>query len=172
MVIHGRGGQPDVRMLFDPSAKTITQLFQMNGRRGGFLFPMTEQRWPGMKYADALPSVEVGEAAYTGRERSIEGHLCRELQAVNDKYNATVWVAEDIPLSMLRVFSYQSVGAGKSTEEAELYRQMSIKGFPLEMQLTSTTGKPDVVLRVVRLTDHVDPGVFSTEGYAVSEVTE
>lgn len=171
MLIHGRNGQPDVRMIFDQEARTITQLFEMNGRKGGFVFPMTEKRWPGMAYATHAPGTDEG-VRYTGKTKTIEGHTCKEARASNAKYTATVWVAEDIPLSMLRVFSYQSVGAGKGIEEAELLAEMSMKGFPMEMHLKSLTDKPDVQIRVLNFTDQGNTALFSTEGHSTTWVEE
>lgn len=171
MIIHDQHGQPDVPMVFDAGAKTITQLFEMNRRKGGFVFPMTEKRWPGMAYATHTSGTDES-VRYTGKTKTIEGHVCKQAMASNAKYTATVWVAEDIPLSMLRVFSYQSVGAGKSTEEADLLAEMSMKGFPMEMHLKSLTDKPDVHLRITDFQEHVDPTMFSTEGYSTTWVEE
>ena len=171
MLVHGRKGQPDMRLVFDPEAKTITQLFEMNGRKGGFVFAMSEKRWPGMSYSAHAPGTDEA-VKYTGKAKTLQGHACREAKVANDKYAATVWVAEDIPLSMLRVFSYQSVGEGKSTEEADLLARMSMKGFPLEMDLKSLSDKPDVHLRIKDFHDHADPAMFSTEGHSTSWVED
>ncbi|MBK9175259.1 MAG: DUF4412 domain-containing protein [Flavobacteriales bacterium] len=171
MVMYGRNGQPDVRMVFDNAARTITQLFILNGRKGGFVFPMSEKRWPGMAYSETAPAVDT-PVQYTGKTKTLQGHTCREARMTSTRYNATAWIAHDIPLSLLRVFSYHSVGAGKSTAEVELLAQMGMTGLAMEMQLESLTEKPDVTLRVENYRESADPAMFSTEGYSTSFVEE
>jgi len=51
MMIHGRRNEPDKRMVFNPSDTTITCLFEMNGRKSGYVLPMDEEHWPGMPSA-------------------------------------------------------------------------------------------------------------------------
>lgn len=167
----GRHGQPNVRLLFDPEAKTITQLHEINGKKGGFVFAMNERRWPGMPYSiDTAGSG--GRMEWTGKRKVIEGHECYEAKTENADYTAMVWVAKDIPLSMLRVFSFQSVGAGKSTEEAELLAQMSLSGFPMEMHLTSKADKPTVTIRVEDFRNSADLSLFDTAGHSTTLVEE
>ncbi len=171
IVMHGHNNEPGVRLIFDPAARTITQLFEMNGRKGGFVFPMSEKRWPGMVYSEHNPDAE-SDLRFTGKTRLIEGHSCREVHLANEEYAATAWVAEEIPLSLLRVLSYQSVGVGKSTYGADLLAQMGMKGLPMELQFKSLTDKPDVLVRIMNYRDSADPGMFSSEGYSTTWVEE
>ncbi|MCB0770818.1 MAG: DUF4412 domain-containing protein [Flavobacteriales bacterium] len=170
MLMHGRGNQPDVRLVFDPAAGAITQLHTINGMKGGFVFAMSEKRWPGMTYSQDTPTG--GKVKYTGKEKVIQGHTCKEMKVSGSEYSGTAWVAEDIPLSMLRVFSYQSVGAGKSTTEADNLKAMGMNGLPLEMTLKSTTGKADVQLLVLDYQPTVDASLFNTEGHSTTFVEE
>jgi hypothetical protein len=171
MLMHGRGGNdPDVRLVFDPASKTITQLHTINGMKGGFVFAMSEKRWPGMVYSEAAPTG--GKVKYTGKEKVIQGHTCKEMKVSGSEYAGTAWVAEDIPLSMLRVFSYQSVGAGKNSSELDNLRDMGTNGLPLEMLLKSNAGRADVLLLIRDYRPMADPSLFSIEGHSTTFVEE
>ena len=170
ILIYGRDGQPDVRMIFEPEEKTITQLHEINGLKGGFVFTMTEKRWPGMAHSTAEVSTE--KMKWTGKTRMIDSHECHEAKVTSADYTGTAWVAKDIPLSLVRVFSYQSVGAGKSTEENELLSKLRLSGLPLEMHLMSTTGKADLVLRVLNYREGSDASLFNTAGHSTTFVPE
>lgn len=171
IIIYGKRRDPDMRMVFSPKDSTITSLFEMNGKKGGFILPMDDQHWPGMQYAmrpfDAGPQKQLN---FTGKESEIEGFLCREVLAGNEEYSAKIMLTEDIPLSMSRVFSYQSVGAGKSQNEAELFDTFGIQTLPLELDLTSKKGKANVSIRLVHLSESIPDTVFSTEGHTLSKV--
>lgn len=171
IMMFGQRGQPDVRLLFDPAAKTITQLHEINGKKGGFVFAMSEKRWPGMPYS-TVTAGSGEQMDWTGKQKEIADHECHEAMAENADYTALVWVAKDIPLSMLRVFSYMSVGAGKSTEEAELLAQMSLSGFPMEMHLTSKADKPKVTIRVENFRSSPDLSLFDTAGHTTTFVED
>jgi hypothetical protein len=169
--IYGRRTDTDMRMVFNPADNTITSLFELNGKKGGFILPMNEEYWPGLPQSlrpfGAGPRKELN---YTGKKDKIEGFDCREILAENDDYNAELWVAEDIPLSMTHVLSYQSVGKGKSKKEIELFDQMGVEGLPLKMFLKSKTGKADVTVRLINFKESVDDNIFSTEGHTLSKV--
>ncbi|MCB0764244.1 MAG: hypothetical protein R2815_09870 [Flavobacteriales bacterium] len=168
--IHGGPRQPDVRLIFDPAAGTITQLHEINGRKGGFVFPMSEKRWPGMPHSTATtarPEPPSGQ-----RTRTIDGHDCLEVKVNGTEYTGIAWVAEDIPLSMERVFSYQSVGGGKQTKEADQFAEFGLTGLPLEMQLTSAKNGSDIRLKVAHYTGTVDASLFDTSGHTTSLVEE
>ena len=170
MLIHSRGNDPDVRMVFEPAAQTITQLFTMNGKKGGFVFPMSEKRWPGMAYSEDAP--KGGKVSWTGKETVIQGHRCKEMKVSGTEYTGTAWVAEDIHLSLLRVFSYQSVGAGKNTNELDNLKAMGMNGLPLEMLLKSTQGRSDVLLLILDYRPTVDTSLFTMEGHSTTFVEE
>lgn len=171
ILIYGRRTDTDMRMVFNPADNTITSLFELNGKKGGFILPMNEEYWPGLpqslRPSGAGPRKEL---SYTGKKDKIEGFDCREILAENDDYNAELWVAEDIPLSMTHVLSYQSVGKGKSKKEIELFDQMGVEGLPLKMFLKSKTGKADVTIRLINFKDSVDDNIFSTDGHTLSKV--
>lgn len=133
---------------------------------------MDEEHWPGMLAAKRPYGVGPRtKLNCTGSDKEIEGYLCKEVLAENDDYTATLWLAEDIPLSMTRVLSYQSVGKGKSKKEIELFDQLGVEGLPLEMYLKSKKGKSDVTLRLIRVNESsFDTSVFSSQGHEVSEV--
>lgn len=169
-MVHGNNGQPDVRVIFEPEEKTITQLHEINGLKGGFVFAMSEKRWPGMAYSNAEVSTE--KMKWTGKTRMIDGHECHEAKVTSEEYSGTAWVAKDIPLSLVRVFSYLSVGAGNSTEEAVMLSTMGLSGLPLEMHLKSRSGEGDVVLLVMNYRQGSDASLFNTAGHSTTFVAE
>jgi hypothetical protein len=171
IIIHGRRNQPDIRMVFNFPDATITSLFELNDKKGGYILPMNEAYWPGMP--QAIREFGTGprtEQNYTGEIKDIENHSCHEVLAESDDYSATLWVAEDIPLSMTHVLAYQSVGKGKSKKEIELFDQFGVEGLPLLLFLKSKTEKANVAIQLINFSDDIDATVFSTEGHTLSTV--
>ena len=171
ILIFGRRNDPDMRMVFSPMDTTITSLFEINGKKGGFILPMDEEHWPGM--LQALRPFGVGLHAglnYTGEEKDIEGFVCKEVLAENEDYTAKMWLAEDIPLSMTKVLSYQSVGKGKSKKEIELFDQLGVEGLTLELFLKSKKGKADVTLHLIDFSEAFDDSIFSDIGHTLSKI--
>ena len=171
ILIYGRRNDPDMRMVFSPLDTTITSLFEMRSKKGGFILPMDEEHWPGMPQALRLHGTEPHEELnYTGEEKIIEGFTCKEVLAANDDYTAKLWLAEGILLSMTHVLSYQSVGKGKSKKEIELFDQLGVEGLPLELYLKSKKGKANVTLHLINFNETFDENIFSTEGHTLSRV--
>ena len=171
IIIYGKRRDPDMRMVFSPKDSTITNLFEMNGKKTGYILPMDEKHWPGMQYAlrpyNAGPRKKLN---YTGNETTLEGYHCREVLADNGKYFATIMLAEDIKLSMSSVFSYQSVGAGKSQDESGLFDKFGVQELPLELNLKSKEEKANVIIRVVNFNKAFPDTIFSTESHSLSKV--
>lgn len=171
IIIHSRGNQPDMRMVFHPADASITALFEMKGKKGGYVLPMNDKYWPGMRYADGPVDVKAGtQAIYTGETRTIEGYSCEKVLSESSDYKAEMWITEDIPLSMMQILSYQTVGAGKSQNELEQFGQFGVRGLPLQVDLSSKKGKAAVKLNLIHFQDSVDDGIFSTEGHLISKV--
>lgn len=171
LVIYGKRRDPDMRMVFNKQDSTITNLFEMNGKKGGYILPMDNKHWPGMQYAlRPFNSGPRKKLNYTGNETTLEGYHCREVMAEIEEYAATMMLAEDIKLSMSSVFSYQSVGAGKSQDESNLFDKFGIQELPLLLTLKSKKGKADVVIRVINIKDTIPNTVFSTAGYTLSSL--
>ncbi|MBL1215462.1 MAG: DUF4412 domain-containing protein [Ignavibacteriae bacterium] len=171
IMIYGRRNNPDMKMIFSPIDSTITTLFEMNDKKGGYILPMDEEHWPGMPQAFRTRNTMQRENLnYTGKEKIIEGFICKEVTAENDDYTTVLWLAEDIPLSMTRVLSYQSVGKGKSKKEIELFDQLGVEGLPLELFLKSKKGKADVTINLINFNESSDENIFSTEGHTLSRV--
>tara|TARA_R110002020_G_scaffold214542_8_gene421605 strand:+ start:1238 stop:1924 length:687 start_codon:yes stop_codon:yes gene_type:complete len=171
LIIHSKRNQPDMRLVFNPQNSTITGLFEMKGKKGGYILPMNEKHWPGMGYA--LRAYGTGprkKLNYTGNTKVIEGLVCEEVLAESDEYNANLWVTGEIPLNMSSVLSYQSVGAGKSQKEREQFDQFGVEPLPLKMNLKSKTGKSNVQIKLINLRNFVNDSIFSSEGYMLSEV--
>lgn len=171
IVIHDKRNQPDMRMVFHPADSAITALFEINGKKSGYILPMNDQHWPGMRHAfRSLGTRPKTETNYSGEAKAIEGYLCRKAIAESSDYDAVLWIAEDIPLSMMRVLSYQTVGEGKSQKELEQFDQFGAEGLPLEMHLTSKKGKADVTIRLENFKEEIDDSIFSIEGHSINEV--
>lgn len=171
IVIYGRRNQPDMRMIFNSQNETITSLFEINGKKGGYVLPMNEEYWPGLPYAKIPYGTGPRSTInYTGAEKEIEGYNCKEVLAENDEYSGSLWLAGEIPLSMSRVLSYQSVGKGKSKKEMELFSQFEIEGLPLIMELKSKMGKADVTIFLINIKKAFDPNIFNSEGHTLSKI--
>ena len=85
IIVRPGQNQPDMKMIFDFSKKTITNLFEINGKKGGYILPMNEEYWPGITTAlyESLREVDP-EYTFTGKTKEIEGHLCKEVTAESD----------------------------------------------------------------------------------------
>jgi len=171
LIIHGRRNQPDMRLIFNFTDTTITNLFEMNGKKGGYILPMDNEHWPGLAHIekDALPC-DLNQMDQSGESKMIEGYSCYKVLADNSEYHGELWVTPEIPLSMLTILSYQSVGKGKSEKELELYEQMEVNCLPLEMNLESKLGKADVQLTIENISTVVPENIFSTKGHEVSRM--
>lgn len=172
IIIHAKRNQPDLRMVFSFEDTTITSLFEINGKKGGYILPMDDEHWPGM--SDSHYDISKIESKimknYTGQSKEIEGHKCREVKVENSEYKATMWLCNDLNISMLQVLSYQSVGKGKSKKELELFKEFGINTLPLVLELQSKADKPDVSITLVNFQTEVDEAIFSTDGHDVSKV--
>ncbi|WP_439483119.1 DUF4412 domain-containing protein [Cyclobacterium plantarum] len=171
IIIHAKGSQPDMRMVFHPSAASITALFEMKGRKGGYVLPMNDKYWPGMKHANGkVKIIANAQPSYTGETRTIEGYSCEKVLAESSDYKAEMWITKDIPLNMMQILSYQTVGAGKSQDELNQFEQFGVKGLPLQVNLNSKQGKAAVQLNLINFQDSIDDAIFSSEGHELSNV--
>lgn len=172
IIIHAQRNQPDLRMVFNFEDSTITSLFVMNEKKGGYILPMDEEHWPGL--SDSHYDVSRIESkimkSYTGQSKEIEGYKCREVKVENSEYKATMWLCNDLNLSMLQVLSYQSVGKGKSRKELELFKEFGINTLPLVLELEGKADKPNVTITLVNFQTGVDESIFSSDGHDVSKV--
>lgn len=169
--IHTPSNQPDMKMIFDFVDSTITSLFEMNGKKGGYILPMDEKHWPGLPESKSNTSTLVKQKSfYTGETKVIDGLECKEAKVEDDNYEVTLWLYEGYELSMLQVLSYQSVGKGKSKKELEMFEKFGINSLPIEMELISKTGKADVIIKLVNFKENVPDNIFSTEGHNLSKV--
>ncbi|MBD3630401.1 DUF4412 domain-containing protein [Cyclobacterium sp.] len=171
IIIHAKGSQPDMRMVFHPSDASITALFEMKGQKGGYVLPMNDKYWPGIKHAKGQVEAKTSaQPTYTGETRTIEGYSCEKVLAESSDYKAEMWITKDIPLSMMQILSYQTVGAGKSQDELEQFGQFGVKGLPLQVNLSSKQGKAAVQLNLINFQDSVEDAIFSTQGDKLSNV--
>lgn len=171
VLIHSRNNQPDMRLVINPADSTITGLFEIQGNKGGYVLPMNEQYWPGMRHAFP-PAGSTVQSAKTpsGDSKIIEGYSCRKVLTESIDYSAELWMTDEIPLSMPQLLSYQAIGAGKSQKEVEQFNQFKVSGLPLEMTLTSKKGKANVTIRLSNFRKSVDESIFSKEGHKLATI--
>ncbi|MDC8000493.1 hypothetical protein POV26_05565 [Aequorivita todarodis] len=171
IIIHAGGNQPDLRLVFSPADSTITGLFEMNGKKGGYILPMNNKYWPTMKYAsgekDVLSNSEVN---YTENRKEINGYSTQEIFCGNEEIDATFWVAKEIELSLTQVMAYQFVGAGKDGEEIETLANCGIKGLALYTTLFDKKRNGSIILQIENLSKKIDAEVFNTEGHELSDM--
>jgi len=89
ILIHAGKNQPDMRMVINPTDSTITGLFEMQGKKGGYVLPMNDRYWPGMRHALEATSntVQPGKDPL-GDSKMIEGYRCRKVFAESSDYTA------------------------------------------------------------------------------------
>ncbi|WP_203296339.1 hypothetical protein [Luteirhabdus pelagi] len=166
--IYARGKPDELRLIFNPSDTTITGLFEMNGRKSGYILPMNNDYWPGMPFAHRPygtgPRTELN---YSGMQKEILGYQCREILAESEEYNVEIW-ASDISLSFIKVIAYQTVGAGEQDGEVKLFDTFGVETLPLEIYLKSKEEKGNVRLRILNLSTEIDENVFSFEGHTLA----
>ncbi|SHM30296.1 protein of unknown function [Cyclobacterium lianum] len=102
--------------------------------------------------------------------RTIEGYSCEKVYAESSDYKAEMWITHEIPLNMMQILSYQTVGAGKSQDELEQFEQFGVDGLPLQVNLSSKQGKAAVQLNLINFQDSVDEAIFSSLGHSLSQV--
>ncbi len=173
LIIHARGNQPDLRLVFNPKDSTITGLFEVNEKKGGYVLPMNKKYWPSMDYA--LSDYGTGpkkQLNITGEQKKINGVYCSEMICNTDKFEGSFWIAEEIELSLVQVMAYQTVGAGKDTDAVEMLAECGIQGFTMLTKLRLFERKDVVMLSIIKLTNTFDDAIFSTEGHTLADMTE
>lgn len=173
LIIHARGNQPDLRLVFSPKDSTITGLFEMNGKKGGYILPMNHKYWPAMDYA--LSDYGTGprkQLNMTGEQKEINGYQCSGMVCENDKFEGIFWIADEIELTLVQVMAYQTVGAGKDTEAVEMLADFGIQGFSLLSQIHLFEKKDVVLLSVVNMKNTFDEAIFNTEGHTLADIRE
>ncbi|MDC7995464.1 hypothetical protein [Altibacter sp. HG106] len=171
LVIHARGNQPDLRLVFHEADSTITGLYEQQGKKGGYILPMNKKYWPAMQYA--LTDYGTGprtELTTTTSQKKINDTLCTEMGCDNEAYSGTLWVADEIELSFVQVLAYQGVGAGEDISHIEMIANCGVQGFVMQMTLKSKLGKADVVLHVENLRDTVPKGIFDRSEHQLSDL--
>ncbi|MCB0466533.1 MAG: hypothetical protein KDC78_12805 [Aequorivita sp.] len=171
IIMHAGGNQPDLRLVFNPADSIISGLFEMNGKKGGYILPMNEKYWPTMKYAlgekDVLSNSEVN---YTENKKEINGYNTKEVSCSNDKMEATFWIAEEIELSLTQVMAYQFVGSGKEGEDIKMLADCGIMKLALNTNLFDKQRNSNIVLEIENFSTEIDSEVFNTNDYELSDM--
>jgi hypothetical protein len=85
--IHTPSNQPDMKMIFDFVDSTITSLFEINGKKGGYILPMDEKHWPGLPESKSnTGTLTQQESLYTGETKVIDGLECKEAKVEDENY--------------------------------------------------------------------------------------
>ncbi|RDK86992.1 hypothetical protein [Marinirhabdus gelatinilytica] len=173
IIIKAGGNQPDLRLLFQPADSTITGLFEHNGNKGGYILPMNQKYWPGMHYA--LQDYGTGprtQLNYTGTQKEINGTVCNEIICESEKYDASLFIAPEVELSLVQVLAYQSVGAGEGTEAVDFLSDCGVQGFAVESTIKDKTRNATITLTIKNISPKIPETVFNTKGFQLSEVKE
>jgi hypothetical protein len=171
LIIHARRNQPDLRLVFSPKDSTITGLFEMNEKKGGYILPMNHKYWPAMDYA--LSDYGTGprkQLDIAGEQKEINGYQCSGMVCENDKFEGIFWIADEIELTLVQVMAYQTVGAGKDTEAVEMLAECGIQGFTMLANLHLFEKKDSIMLKVVSMFETFDETIFSTEGHTLADM--
>ena len=171
LIIHARGNQPDLRLVFSPKDSTITGLFEMNEKKGGYILPMNQKYWPAMDYA--LTDYGTGprkQLDLTGEQKEINGYPCNEISCNNDKFEGTFWIANEIEMSLVQALAYRTVGAGKDTGAVEMLASCGMQGFTMLAKLRLFEKKDVIMLSIINMSDTFDEAVFSTEGHTLADM--
>ncbi len=171
LIIHAKGNQPDLRLVFHEADSTIIGLYEQNGRKGGYILPMNDKYWPAMRYA--LSDYGIGPRTklnMTNEKKEVNGIRCTEMRCENDMYDVLLWVAGEIELSLVQVLAYQGVGAGEDISHIEMLDACGVQGFVMEMELKSKMDKADVLVRVANMTDTVSDTIFDTHEHQLSDL--
>jgi hypothetical protein len=171
IIIHARGNQPDLRLIFHPGDSTITGLFEQNGRKGGYILPMNEQSWPAMHYA--LRDYGTGprtQLHYTNQSKEILGYTSHEIRCEEDDFSASLWIAPEIPLSLTAVLAYQFVGVGEDLKDLDRFSRCGVQGFAMETYINDKKRNATITLKIEDFSDEFDKAIFNTEGFQVSDM--
>lgn len=171
LIVHARGNQPDLRLVFNPKDSTITGLFEMNEKKGGYILPMNQKYWPAMDYA--LTDYGTGprkQLDQTGEQREINGFACSEMACNSDKFEGTFWITDEIEMSLVQVMAFRTVGAGKDIGAVEMLAKCGIQGFSMLAKLRLFEKKDVVMLSIINMSDTFDEAVFSTEGHTLADM--
>ncbi|MCW8980569.1 MAG: hypothetical protein OQJ83_04210 [Altibacter sp.] len=173
IIIRTGGNQPDLQLIFNPTDSIITGLFETNGKKGGYILPMNEKYWPTMKYATGEKDiVSNSELNYTERKKDINSYITHEVSCSNDKMEATLWIAEEIELSLTQVMAYQFVGSGKEGEDIKIIADCGIKGLALYTNLFDKQRNSTIILQIVNLSTEIDSEIFNTEGHELMDMRD
>jgi hypothetical protein len=172
IIMHAKGNQPEMRLIFTPADSTIVGLFEVNGTKSGYILPMNEKQWPGMHYA--LRDYGTGpktQLNYTGDQKEINGYTCAEATCESDDYDINFWFTEDIELSLTQVFAYQTVGSGGEMKPIEMLSKCGVQALAMQTLLTKKEGTTSISITIQHFSkESVDPAIFSSEGYTLSDM--
>ncbi len=171
IIIRAKGNQPDLRLVFVPADSTITGLFEMNEKKGGYILPMNDKYWPGMQYAlrdfGTGPRMNLND---TESKETINGILCHEMKCESEKYDVSLYIAPEIELSLVQVLAYQSVGAGEDTEAVDMLNACGVQGFAMRSIVSDKKRDATITLAIQNMSSEVPERIFSTEGYSISDM--
>tara|TARA_R100000935_G_scaffold58415_2_gene95399 strand:+ start:81264 stop:81953 length:690 start_codon:yes stop_codon:yes gene_type:complete len=172
IIMHAGGNQPDMRLVFTPADSTIVGLFEMKGKKSGYILNMNDKQWPGMHYAlqeyGTGPRIQLN---YTGNKKEINGYSCVETTCENEKFDISFWFAENIEISLTQAFAYQTVGSGGEMEPIEMLSKCGVQALSLETLLKGKEGNPTINITVENFSEEIiDTAVFSSKGHKVTDM--
>lgn len=151
----------DMRMMTDLKGKW--QYTLMTDEKGKKTAMKSKKKKVSLGEEGKANDAEITETAET---KTIEGHTCTKTIVKNDDGTWTGWVAKDIKAPFGDMA--RSVGHRGDDKMMKSYKGM---GFPLEFEWVDAKGGNRMVCYVKELSvGPVDAGVFSLDGYEVTEM--
>lgn len=128
---------------------------------------------PNIKVGVSNTSVDEGNYSITptGKTRVIEGYNCKEYLVETEKEINHIWLTEEISMDVTSLTDFVKVkdSNGGMTNFSNVYK---INGFMLEshIEIKGKDETTDIYIKNLKI-GSVDTGVFSTDGYTVTDMS-
>lgn len=154
----------DLRVVFDLKNRyTYTLVTDKKGERTGI--KMKARRLLAENDSTSMAEWDT-KVARTGETKLIEGHNCRKYTFSSEDGTGEAWIAEDIPFNAFEALA--TMMGPRSTK----WQQAPYHGVVMENTWNDKKGKEQVKMYVRDLVlGKVDPALFSTDGYAIQDMT-
>lgn len=171
ILIKAGGNQPDLRLIFSEKDSIITGLYEYKNNKAGYILPMNEKYWSGMRYA--LRDYGTGHSTTldtTGTKKVIKEVDFYEMRCDNEIFTGTFWITQEIEISLVQILGYQTVGAGENTSEVEMLDACGLKGLSIETILIDKKRNSKIKLFTKNFKKEFTDSIFNTKGYILSDM--
>lgn len=154
----------EMRMVFDLKDKyTYTLVTDKKGERTGIKMKARPVHAEDDSTSMAGRDTKV---ARTEETKLVEGHNCRKYTYSNEDGTGEAWIAEDIPFNAFEAL------ANMMGSRSSKWQQAPYHGMVMENTWNAKNGKEQVKMYTRDLVlGKVDPALFSTDGYAIQDMT-